>query len=173
MRLSNPSAEKGRARCGKYGCIIARDLVKGYRRQINQIVWLYATAYTLVTYVAISELEPGFLVVSLLGNDAVQAHIAPFHIGHSGIPKPQTKASPSILRLDDVETQEPVMLVVGNGGNAACRFAPGEFTDEESFRIGGIKAFRVIQTRVPAFGGSPFEGQVKLAFSHSSNNQLR
>ena len=65
------------------------------------------------------------------------------------------------------------MLVIGNGGNAAYRLAAGEFAEEESFRIGGVEAFRVVQARIPALGGSPFEGQVELTFSHSSNNQLR
>ena len=65
------------------------------------------------------------------------------------------------------------MLVIGNGGNAAYRFAAGEFAEEESFRIGGVEAFRVVQARIPALGRSPFDGQVELTFSHSSNYQLR
>src|SRR5208282_6205505 len=100
-----------------------------------------------MTYVAVSELEPGFPVVSLLGDDAVQDHIAPSQIGHRGIPELQAKTSPSILRLDDVESQEPVMLVIGNGGNAAYRLAAGEFAEEESFRIGSVEAFRVVEAR--------------------------
>jgi hypothetical protein len=65
------------------------------------------------------------------------------------------------------------MFVIGNGGNAAYRIASGEFADEESFRIGGVEAFRIVQARIPALGCSPVEGQVELTFSHSSNNQFR
>ena len=65
------------------------------------------------------------------------------------------------------------MLVIGNGGNAAYRLTVGEFAEEESFRIGSVEAFRVVQARISSLGRSPFEGQVELTFGHSSNNQLR
>jgi hypothetical protein len=84
----------------------------------------------------------------------------------------EAKTSPSILRLDDVESQKPVMLVIGNRGNAAYRLA-GEFAEKESFWISGVEAFRVVQAWIPALDRSPFEGQVDLTFGHSSNNQHR
>jgi hypothetical protein len=161
LRLSNPTAEKARAGSRKYGSIIARDFVKGDRGQVKQTAWFCAAALALMTYVAVSESKPGFPIVSLLGNNAVQAHIAPFHIGHRGIPKLQAKTSPSILRLDDVESQEPIVFVIGNGGNTTYRLAASEFAEEKSFRIGGVEAFRVVQTRIPALT----KARISLFFS--------
>jgi hypothetical protein len=39
LRLSNPTAEKARTGSGKYGSVIARDLVKGDRGQVKQTAW--------------------------------------------------------------------------------------------------------------------------------------
>ncbi len=50
------------------------------------------------------------------------------------------------------------MLVIGYGGNAADRLTAREFTEEESFRIGRVEAFRVAQARIPALGRGPVEG---------------
>src|SRR5215472_11588637 len=124
-----------------------------------------------MTNVAVRELEPGFSIVSLLGDDAVQAHIVPSQIDHCCIPKLQAKTSPSILRLDNVESDEPVMLIIGNGGNAAYRLAD-EFAEEESVRIDGVEACRIVQARIPALSRGPFKGQVEFTFSHSPNNQF-
>src|SRR5262249_51797878 len=124
-----------------------------------------------MTNVAVRELEPGFSIVSLLGDDAVQAHIVPSQIDHCRLPELPAKTSPSILRLDNVESDEPIMLIIGDGGNAAYRL-PHEFSQEEPLPIYGVEACRIVQARIPALGRGPFKSQVEFTFRHSSNKEF-
>ena len=43
-----------------------------------------------------------------------------------------------------------MMLVIGDCGNAA--YIAGEFTEEKSFWIGSVEAFRIVQARIPTLG---------------------
>ena len=145
------------ARSGKDHRVVAGDFFEGRRGQVYQTVWFAPAALSLVTDIAIGEREPGFTVVRLLGEDAVQAHNASIQIGHRGVPELEAKASSAIVGCDNVEAKEPVRVVISDGRNAAD-WLVREFAEEESIRISCVEAFRIVKARIPALSRGPFEG---------------
>jgi hypothetical protein len=110
----------------------------------------------LVADVAIRKLEPGRSVVRLLGDDAVQSDVAVSQVTHAVLPDLHAQALATKAGLDDVETNEAEVLIIGDGGEARDRFATPK-SDEESVRVRLPETARVVQTGIPALCRRPFD----------------
>ena len=142
---------------GKDHRVVAGDFFEGRRGQVYQTVWFAPAALSLVTDIAMGEREPGFTVVRLLGGGRRLGPQRAVQIGHRGVPELEAKASSAIVGCDNVETKEPVRVVISDGGNSADWLAR-EFAEEESIRVSRVEAFRIVKARIPALGRGPFEG---------------
>ena len=99
------------------------------------------------------------MVIALLSEYSIQTDSAAFEVRQTGIPSCLAVALATIRRLDHVETKEAKRIAIFHHGNRSHRLIP-EQSDQETIRVSGAEAIRVVPSGVPSFCRRPVDSDI-------------
>ncbi len=114
--------------------------------------------------------EAGSGIVVLLGDDTIETDCAVLQVVHAGLPEAIAEPLPTLIRLDNVEPEEPECAGVAHDRDAADGLSI-KTAHQEPCWIGSLEALRILEARVPALGCRPVDCLIEIRAIHDTDSE--